>query len=93
MTEKPPVEVPGPVVETYRFDDDGVVPNSRLPLVVYRGVIPTDGDRAAACERMFAAHGWPDAWRNGIYPFHHYHSTAPRGARHRPRWSARAARR
>jgi uncharacterized protein YjlB len=65
-----------PVVETYRFADDGTVPNSPLPLVVYRGALPEHGDRAAACETMFAKHGWPDSWRNGIYPFHHYHSTA-----------------
>ncbi len=65
-----------PVVQTYRFDDDGTVPNSRLPLVVYRGALPAGGDRAASCERMFAAHGWPDSWRNGIYAHHHYHSTA-----------------
>ena len=65
-----------PTVETYRFTDDGVVPNSRLPLVVYRRAIAGGGDRAAACEVMFAEHGWPDAWRNGIYGHHHYHSTA-----------------
>jgi uncharacterized protein YjlB len=65
-----------PIVETHRFADDGTVPNSRLPLVVYRGALPDDGDRAAACEEMFARNGWPDSWRNGIYPFHHYHSTA-----------------
>ena len=64
-------------VETYRFTDDGIVPNNAaLPLVVYRGAIPVSGDRAAVCERMFAAHGWPNAWRNGIYADHHYHSTA-----------------
>lgn len=66
----------GPKVETYRFADDGIVPNSRLPLVVYRGALPESGDRASACEEMFARHGWPDAWRNGIYAHHHYHSTA-----------------
>ena len=65
-----------PVVETYRFEGDGTVPNSRLPLVVYRGALPTGSDPAAFCERMFAAHGWPGAWRNGIYAHHHYHSTA-----------------
>jgi len=64
------------IVETYRFTDDGIVPNSRLTLLVYRNAIAADGDRATACERMFAAHGWPDAWRNGIYAHHHYHSTA-----------------
>ena len=65
-----------PAIETYRFADDGTVPNSALPLVVYRGALPEDGDRAAACEKMFERNGWPDAWRNGIYPYHHYHSTA-----------------
>lgn len=65
-----------PVIETHRFADDGTVPNSRLPLVVYRGALPDNGDRAGACEAMFAKNGWPDSWRNGVHPFHHYHSTA-----------------
>jgi len=66
-----------PVFETHRFLDDGVVPNNpALPLVHYRGVLPEGGDRASYCEKLFAAHGWPDAWRNGIYGHHHYHSTA-----------------
>jgi uncharacterized protein YjlB len=63
-------------VETHRFGDDGTVPNNPLPLVVYRGVLAKGGDRAAACEAMFARNGWPGAWRNGIYGHHHYHSTA-----------------
>lgn len=25
-------------------------------------------------ESFFARHGWTNAWRNGIYDFHHYHS-------------------
>ena len=65
-----------PVVETHHFADDGIVPNSRLPVVVYRGALPASGDRAGAVEAMFARNGWPDSWRNGIYPHHHYHSTA-----------------
>jgi uncharacterized protein YjlB len=67
---------PGLNVETYFFEDDGVVPNNRLPLMLYRGALPEQGDRAATCERMLASNGWPDAWRNGIYAHHHYHSTA-----------------
>ena len=64
-------------IETHRFADDGIVPNNpALPLVVYRGALPAGGDRAGACESMFAEHGWPDAWRNGIHAHHHYHSTA-----------------
>jgi uncharacterized protein YjlB len=65
-----------PAVETYRLADDGVVPNSPLPLVVYRGALPAGGDRAGFCAARFAQNGWPDAWRNGIYAHHHYHSTA-----------------
>src|SRR5258708_40000834 len=69
-----------PTIETYRFADDGIVPNNpALPLVVYRGALPAAGDRASACERMFAEHGLPDSWRNGIYADHHYHSTAHEG--------------
>ncbi len=64
-------------VETYRFEDDGVVPNNpTLPLVVYRGALGEGGDVAGRCEAVFAHNGWPDAWRNGIYAHHHYHSTA-----------------
>jgi uncharacterized protein YjlB len=66
-----------PSVETYHFADDGIVPNNpSLPLVLYRGALGAEGDRANACEAMFARNGWPDAWRNGIYGHHHYHSTA-----------------
>jgi uncharacterized protein YjlB len=65
-----------PGIETYNFVGDGTVPNNTLPLVIYRGALPDTGDRAAICEDMFARNGWPDSWRNGIHPYHHYHSTA-----------------
>ena len=58
---------------TFRFEGDGAVPNSPLPLLVYRGAVPSD---AAAIERVFAGNGWPPAWRNGVHPFHHFHSSA-----------------
>src|SRR5579863_5721155 len=72
MTQKPG----SPMVETQLFQDDGTVPNNRLPLVLYRGALGTEGDLAERCEAMFNANGWPDPWRNGIYGHHHYHSTA-----------------
>lgn len=59
--------------ETYIFTDDGRFPNSALPLLVYRGALPAD---AAAMERAFAAHGWSNGWRDGIFTYHHFHSTA-----------------
>jgi uncharacterized protein YjlB len=62
---------------THRFADDGSIPNNPvLPLVHYRAGIHLGGspDPEAMIEKTFAANGWGDMWRNGIYPFPHYHS-------------------
>lgn len=57
--------------EIHHFSDDGRFPNSTLPLLVYRAVLPPD---PAAMERAFAANGWTNSWRNGIFDYHHFHS-------------------
>jgi uncharacterized protein YjlB len=62
-------------VASYTFEDDGRIPNSSLPVLVYAGALD-GGAGAGAYEKLFAAHGWLGAWRDGIYPFHHFHSTA-----------------
>jgi uncharacterized protein YjlB len=59
------------------FADDGLVPNNpTLALVIYRGAIDVarERDPAALFEAAFARNGWAQSWRNGIYPFVHYHS-------------------
>jgi uncharacterized protein YjlB len=61
--------------ETYTFEDDGSIPNSRLPVLMYPGAAERDAG-PGAYEKLFAGHGWLGAWRDGIYPFHHFHSTA-----------------
>ena len=65
-------------IEVYLFEDDGTIPNNpKLPLLLYRSALDFgQDDPARLCEKVFAAHGWDDAWRNGIYAFPHYHSTA-----------------
>lgn len=66
-----------PDVRALRFEDDGETPNNpRLPLVVYRNAVSLAGERdpAVPFERAFSAHGWGDGWRNGVYPFLHFHT-------------------
>ena|ERR1700733_5101920 len=62
-------------LETHTFDDDGAIPNSPLPVIIYHGALASDA-RAGAYERLFAGQGWLGAWRDGIFSFHHFHSTA-----------------
>jgi uncharacterized protein YjlB len=62
-------------VETYRFADNGRIPNSLLPLLVYRAAL-SGADLAEVAERRFAANGWLGAWRDGIFTYHHFHSTS-----------------
>ncbi len=51
--------------------------NERLPVLLYRNAIPVAGaDPAALFEAAFTHNGWPPQWRDGVYDFHHYHSTA-----------------
>ncbi len=63
---------------TYRFADDGSIPNHpTLPMLVYPQILRFDAtDPAATAEDLFTANGWRGTWRNGIYAFQHYHSTA-----------------
>ena len=60
------------------LDDDGTYPNNaRLPLLIYQAAVRLpQADPAAIFEALFDANGWGGAWRNGVYSFHHYHSTA-----------------
>jgi uncharacterized protein YjlB len=62
----------------HHFADDGNIPNNpTLPLLVYEGVLDLAGvDVASTCIERFASNGWHGAWRNGIFSFPHYHSTA-----------------
>jgi uncharacterized protein YjlB len=59
-------------VKTYSFDDDGGIPNSPLPVLIYHGV--EAAHRADDCEAAFASNNWLPDWRDGIFSFHHFHS-------------------
>jgi uncharacterized protein YjlB len=61
-------------VETYTFEDDGGIPNSPLPVLIYHGVEAAHD--AAPCEELLDANTWVPDWRDGIFSFHHFHSTS-----------------
>ncbi len=66
-----------PVPEQLFFEDDGKIPNSKLPLLVYRQAFEGQNEAGASwLERRFESNNWAKSWRNGVYPFHHYHSTS-----------------
>lgn len=64
--------------EVLRLSRNGWMPNNeRLPVLLYRRAHKTnEADPAAYFEKLFGQNGWPAQWRNGVYDFHHYHSTA-----------------
>lgn len=65
-----------PTILVLPFEERGVIPNNpRFPALVYQQAFSPDVvDLASAIEQRFEDNGWPPAWRNGIYDFHHYHS-------------------
>ena len=58
----------------YNFEDDRRITNSPLPLIVHKQAFPPGEDMANAMEEKFANNNWTNSWRNGVYPYHHYHS-------------------
>lgn len=60
------------------LEDNGRFPNNPgCPLLVYAGILDATGsDPALPVEQLFDKNLWPSTWRNGVYDFHHYHSTA-----------------
>jgi len=72
-----PIKTKEPRVITRLLKDAGTIPNSRLPVLVYQGALdlPKE-DPASAIEALIHAHQWGNDWRNGLFTYHHYHSTA-----------------
>lgn len=58
--------------------DDGVFPNNnKLPVILYEQVTERDGfNTGRRFIELFERNNWSNAWENGIFEVHHYHSTA-----------------
>ena len=61
-------------LETWLAPPGDVIPNHpRFHVLLYRGVGLDGPDSARA---LFASHGWGGSWVNGVFDFHHFHSTS-----------------
>ena len=67
---------PSVTPEQLHLKPNGWMPNNSLPVLIYRRALDGSPDVADAMERLFTQNGWPPQWRNGVFDFHHYHSTA-----------------
>jgi uncharacterized protein YjlB len=62
-------------LEAWSAPAGDVIPNHpRFPVLVYRGVAGLAD--AAAARALFARHGWGGSWVDGVFDFHHFHSSA-----------------
>lgn len=61
--------------EAYTSKPQGMIPNSRFPLLIHRNAIPGGG--IDAVKGRFKRHGWGNNWQYpGIYTYAHFHSTS-----------------
>jgi uncharacterized protein YjlB len=66
----------GQITITSRLlNGDGPFPNNdHLPLLIYHGALAETDDQIV--EEILRKNGWVGSWVNGIYNYHHFHSTA-----------------
>jgi uncharacterized protein YjlB len=65
-------------IKTLQLEENEFFPNnSELPVLLYKNVFDFGSeDPASTIEKILSENNWGGSWRNGIYSFHHYHSTA-----------------
>jgi uncharacterized protein YjlB len=63
-------------IETMTLALGSDVPNSPLPVLLYRAAFAAGPDLASEIEATFHRNGWRGLWRNGIFGYHHFHDDA-----------------
>src|SRR6185312_3841358 len=66
----------GVEIQQIILKDDGRFPNSKLPALLYKGILKIPFLFPATYVRnLFRKNNWSNAWDFGIFEYHHYHST------------------
>lgn len=60
------------------IESDATTPNNpSLPVILYRQAARLSvSEPAELFEALFDSNDWPSAWRNGVFDYHHFHTTA-----------------
>lgn len=61
----------------YQLDPNGQIPNNpKLPLLLYQQLFDSKEGLQEQFKKAFKENDWGGSWVNGIFNYHHYHSTA-----------------
>lgn len=60
-----------------QLSENGSIPNNpELPLLLYQQVFDGKENPEKQFKEAFQQNNWTGSWVNGVYDYHHYHSTA-----------------
>ena len=62
-----------------RIPEQHPFPGNVLPVIYYPEAfqdLNQEADYGSRMSKRFTENGWPNAWRNGVYPFDHFHAQA-----------------
>lgn len=65
-------------ISSHIFEDDGRFPNNPgIPVLIYKGALRLHpDDDANAIVELFKKNNWTNSWKDSVFDYDHYHSTA-----------------
>ncbi|WP_315923811.1 hypothetical protein [Mesorhizobium sp. SP-1A] len=60
--------------ERHRFPPRNGIPNSALPLLLWKGRLPEDTREGRAVCALYESNSWGGTWVYTVYPFWHFHT-------------------
>src|SRR5262245_16737657 len=60
--------------ETHLFKADGGIPNSHLPLLIWKDRLPADARSGNGACALYRRNGWGGTWVYTVFPYWHFHT-------------------